>query len=87
MSDQPLRIAIVGAGGISRHHRTALLAVPELATLVAVCDGRESAAEMLASSMPNPAKVFTNHLSMIEEGGFDAAIIAVPHFLHFSDRE
>lgn len=84
MTNPPLRIAIVGAGGISRHHRTAILAMPEAATLVAVCDARESAAQALATSLPEPAATFSNHLSMIEAGGFDAAIIAVPHFLHFS---
>jgi predicted dehydrogenase len=84
VTDAPLRIAIVGAGGISRRHRTAILEMPDLASLVAVCDARESAAQQLAASIPEPAATFNNHLSMLDAGGFDAAIIAIPHFLHFS---
>ncbi|MBX3069254.1 MAG: Gfo/Idh/MocA family oxidoreductase [Thermomicrobiales bacterium] len=83
MSDHPLRIAIVGAGGISRRHRAAILAQPESATLVSVCDARPDAAQTLASSLTDPASTFGDHRVMIDAGGFDAAIIAVPHILHF----
>ncbi len=83
VSDGPLRLAIVGAGGISRRHRTALLAMPDEAKLVGVCDSRADAAEALASSLPEPAESFTDHRSMIDSGRFEAAIIALPHFLHF----
>ncbi|MCO5223014.1 MAG: Gfo/Idh/MocA family oxidoreductase [Thermomicrobiales bacterium] len=83
MTDGPLRIAIVGAGGISRRHRTALLAMPESARLVSVCDASEDAAQALATSVPDPVATFNNHLRMLEAGGFDVAIVALPHVLHF----
>lgn len=84
MNDRPLRIAIVGAGGISRRHRTAILALPEAAMMVAVCDARTDAAQSLAASMPEPVATYCDHRALIEAGGFDAAIVALPHFLHFS---
>jgi predicted dehydrogenase len=84
VSGSPLRIALVGAGGISRHHRTALLATPELTTLVAVCDAREAAARVFAETMPERPAVFADHRRMIDAGGIDAAIVGLPHFLHFT---
>jgi predicted dehydrogenase len=78
-----VRFAIVGAGGISRHHRTALLATPDLSRLVAVCDAREDAARAFAAGMPEPAAVYADHRALIAAGGFDAAIVALPHHLHF----
>lgn len=82
VSEAPLRIAIVGTGGISRHHRTAIQETPALTELVAVCDAREDAARAFVESVGIPVRVFTDHRAMIEAGGFDGAIIALPHFLH-----
>lgn len=80
---RPLRFAIIGAGGIGRHHKTALLALPELARLVAVCDARESVAATFALGFPEPVEVVADHRLLLDRGTIDAAIIALPHFLHF----
>lgn len=79
----PMRFAIIGAGGISRHHRDAFLATPELSRLVAVCDARREVAQALAAQMPEPVRVASDHHEVLNREEVDAAIIALPHFLHF----
>jgi predicted dehydrogenase len=80
----PLRVAMVGAGGVSRLHLPAFLGAPEAVRLVAVCDIYRPAAEAYAASAPDSESVavFADHRELIARGGFDAAVIGLPHFLH-----
>lgn len=81
-AEAPLRVAIVGAGGISRHHKTALLTIPDSVRLAAVCDAREEVARALADGMPGPVDVVTDYHDLLDRDALDAAIIALPHWLH-----
>jgi predicted dehydrogenase len=74
---------MVGAGGISRHHRAAFLAAPELARLVTICDAREAVARDFAAQFPEPVNVVGDHHQLLNRNLFDAAIVALPHNLHF----
>jgi predicted dehydrogenase len=80
----PVRFGLIGAGGISRRHRDGFVARPDLARLVAVCDARPEVAQTFADSLPEPADVYTDHRRLLESGTIDAAIVALPHFLHAS---
>lgn len=79
----PIRFAIVGAGGISRHHRAGFLAAPELASLAAVCDARLESATAFAASLPSPVRVVADYRALLDPARIDAAIVALPHHLHF----
>src|SRR5262245_4338320 len=81
----PLRVAMVGAGGVSRLHLPAFLQCPAAVRLVAVCDTYRPAAEAYAASVAaeGGVAVFDDHRDLIVRGGFDAAVIGLPHFLHF----
>lgn len=79
----PIRFAMIGAGGISRHHRAGFLAAPELARLVAACDASSEVAAAFATSLPYPVRVVTDYRALLDPGQIDAAIVALPHHLHF----
>lgn len=79
----PLRYALVGAGNISRAHLEALGARPDLHTLVAVCDEDIEAARVRAKQAPGDAQVFSDYRELLERIPVDAAVIALPHYLHF----
>jgi predicted dehydrogenase len=79
----PLRFAIVGAGGISRAHRAAFEARPELARLVAVCDARIELATEFAAQLPEQPEIVGDYRQLLDPAKIDAAIVALPHWLHF----
>lgn len=79
----PVRFGLVGTGGVARLHRPAFTASPEPVELTAVCDVRLEAAQEYAQDLPGPVRVFADHREMAAAGGIDAAIVALPHYLHF----
>lgn len=79
----PVRFGLVGTGGVARLHLPGFTASPELVELAAVCDVREDAARSYAEALPYPVQVFAGHHEMATAGGIDAAIVALPHYLHF----
>lgn len=77
--NQPLRLALIGAGAISQTHAMALKRTA-LCRLVAVCDVNEQAAKSLAS--PYGAAHYGDYQSLLQSGGFDAAILCTPPHSH-----
>ena len=79
---QPLRIGIIGAGGIVRgfHLNPGWLAVPN-AQVVAVCDVNETVARKLAADFSIP-KVFTDFNELLKLDEIDAVDICTPNKVH-----
>jgi predicted dehydrogenase len=78
MTQQPFRVALIGAGGIAATHVDAIDLVDHV-SLVAVVDANREMAEKMAASRDIP--VFTDHrgLAAID---FDAAIVCTPPATH-----
>lgn len=72
-----LKVGIVGAGLISRHHAMAIESLHET-ELAAVCDPQLDRARLLA---PTTA-IFPDWRELAGSGQVDAVVIAVPHALH-----
>ena len=80
----PFRYAIVGAGAATRQlHLPVFGHRPDALALVAACDPSPAARAALAAEMPG-LQPFASHQEMIREAAFDAAIVTLPHHLHFS---
>lgn len=78
---KPVRIALIGAGGIvTQAHKPALLGFPEEIRPVAVADPHLPSAEALATEFGVPC--FSNHEEMLAGIAADAVLITTPHFLH-----
>lgn len=76
---QPLRIALVGAGAISQTHSLALRRT-SLCRLVAVCDVNAQAANSLAE--PHAAAAHADLDTLLSKESFDAAIVCTPPNSH-----
>ena len=76
---EPLRIAVIGAGGISKAHGAAVTAHPE-AQIAAVIDVSSEAAERRAGEWDVPA--YTDLSKMLDREKPGAAIIGTPHPTH-----
>jgi UDP-N-acetyl-2-amino-2-deoxyglucuronate dehydrogenase len=77
MSENPLRIGVIGAGAIGPSHAHSLQQVPQV-KLVAVCDQREEAAAGLAKEYGVDS--YTDLAEMLKV--VDAATLAIPSGLH-----
>ncbi|MBN1793327.1 MAG: Gfo/Idh/MocA family oxidoreductase [Candidatus Omnitrophica bacterium] len=78
-----VKIALLGCGRIvTRHVLPNLLDCPAC-TVVSLCDTSKDALHE-ASQHPSlrGAALFTDWQELLKKGGFDAAIISTPHFLH-----
>jgi len=82
-SPSPLRIALIGAGGISRAHTKAFPLFPNRIRLVAVADTALSAARSLAAENGADVSAFADHRELIAEARPEAAVITLPHYLHY----
>ncbi|WP_296219083.1 Gfo/Idh/MocA family protein [Pseudomonas sp. UBA2684] len=78
--NQPLRIALIGAGVMGRQHYHHLRTLDD-ATLCAVCDPGLQAAEFAAAC---GVPYFTDHQQMLEQSKPEAVIVANPNSLHVS---
>jgi predicted dehydrogenase len=76
----PIRIGIIGAGGISRAHLSAIQREPR-AECVAIADVSLAAARMVAEQFRIP-QVYTDYRQLLAADGIDAIIVCVPNFLH-----
>lgn len=76
---QPVKVGLVGVGGMGKGHVTALTKVEE-ADLVAVSDVNEEAVNAVAQE--TGAKPFTSYEELITNGGVEAVVIATPHYFH-----
>jgi UDP-N-acetylglucosamine 3-dehydrogenase len=80
---KPVRIALIGAGGIVCHaHKPAFLQFPHELQPVAVADSHRPAADELANAFGVPS--FPDYVEMLDRmpGEIDAVLITTPHFLH-----
>ena len=79
---KPLKVGIIGAGGIVRgfHLNPGWLAVPG-AEVVAVCDVNEAAARKLAADFNIP-QVFTNFHDLFKVAEIDVVDICTPNKVH-----
>ena len=84
MNPTPLRFAMIGTGGISRAHWRGFAARPDAAVLTAACDPNATAlAAFVQETGLKDLRTFADHRAVIRAGGFDAAIITLPHHLHY----
>lgn len=81
----PLRIAFLGAGGITRRHAAAVISHPDKFTAIGIADPHRPAAEKLAAGFEGDVPVFDSHTDLLDALGdrVDGAVITTPHFLHF----
>ncbi len=76
-------MAIIGAGGVSRHHCNAIVQQPETATLVAVADRNLDSARTLVAAAPYEVDIVDDYRLLLDRQNTDAVIVAVPHHLHY----
>lgn len=81
MSEQKLRIGIIGAGGISYMHEAGYTEIDDLCELVAFCDLDEELARSRAE--PYQARVYTAYQDLIDDPAIDMVDITVPHRWHY----
>ena len=77
----PLKVGLVGTGGISRAHMTAYLEHPDRVQLTAVCDIVEPAAQEYAKKTGVEA-VYTDFDQMLREADIDAVDNCTGHAQH-----
>ena len=78
---EPLKVGLIGAGGISRQHLPGYQLAPDDIRLTAVCDIREDAALKFADEAGVDA-VFTSADEMLEQSDIDAVDICTIHDQH-----
>lgn len=76
---KPLKLGIVGVGGMGRGHVRKLSAV-DFVELVAVADVVKETAHQVGAEYG--LKAYTSHEQLLEESGAEAVLIAVPHPFH-----
>ena len=79
MSDQHIRLGLIGAGRIATAYEQALRN-SEVVKLVAAADNNPEAAEAMAEGVGAPA--FTSHIDMAEKTELDAVLICTPPDSH-----
>ena len=80
----PVRVALIGTGGIAGHHLNELAALgADKVRVVALCDIAEDRAYAAAADIEG-ARVFTDYRQMFDDAGdeLDAVYICVPPFAH-----
>ena len=78
---EPMKVGLVGTGGISNRHMNAYLAHPERVHLTAVCDIIESRAQEYAEKA-GVDTVYLDYDEMLRDGDIDAVDICTSHDLH-----
>jgi predicted dehydrogenase len=77
----PVRIGMIGGGGIAAQHLSGYLAIPEGARVSAVADIDPERARIHADRAGS-ARVFTDYREMLASSLVDAVDICLPHHLH-----
>lgn len=81
MSQQKVRVGIVGASNVSRIHEAGYTEIDDLCELTAFCDIDEEKAHSRAK--PYQARVYTNYQHLLADAEIDMIDITVPHRLRF----
>lgn len=76
---EPVRLALVGCGGISHMHARGALAQPGAAKFVAVCDADTRRAEERGQMLSAPARSWEDILA---DASIEAVDLCLPHALH-----
>src|SRR5690554_6052915 len=92
MTDHPVKLAMIGCGGIARRHVVAMKDLiargRDSFTVSAVCDTNSEAAQNLAEELHEmigaTPKVYTDYRQMLEQEEIDGADLSLPHGLHHS---
>ena len=79
--NKPLRIGLVGAGMVSRHHLIAWASIADQARVVAVADPSADNAARRATEFEIP-KTYASAEAMLAEAELDAIDIAAPREMH-----
>jgi predicted dehydrogenase len=79
----PLKIALVGCGGIAAKHAHHLMTIPDQVEMVSFMDpSLDKAVQMAQKYGSRTSRVYTDYSEMIETGKPDAVVIAIPPFAH-----
>lgn len=78
---KPLKVGLIGTGGISRAHLPAYAQFPEEVKLTAVCDIFEDAAQERAKEA-NVDDIYLDYETMLKEADIDAVDICTGHDTH-----
>jgi predicted dehydrogenase len=81
MSENRVRIGLIGAGGISYMHEAGYMEIDDLCELIAFCDLDEEQARSRAE--PYMARVYTAYQDLLADPNIDMVDITVPHHLHY----
>jgi predicted dehydrogenase len=85
---QPLRLVMIGCGGMARHHLRRILQQQETTQVIATCEPSGQAYEAFcilfeeAGLVPPPNQPNLDQLLRERSGEIDAAFIITPHVLH-----
>src|SRR4051794_13507285 len=79
--NKPLRVGLIGAGMVSRHHLIAWAALGDDARVVAIADPSHDNAARRAGEFNIP-KIFADAEAMLAEADIDAVDIAAPRAMH-----
>lgn len=78
---EPLKVGLVGTGGIATRHLTAYLERPDRVQLTAVCDVVENLAQDFAKSA-GVSDIYTDIDQMLREADIDAVDVCTSHDYH-----
>ncbi len=76
----PIKVGLIGTGGIATAHINGYAEHPELITVAAVADVRQDVVDRVAGELG--AAAFTDYQAMLNEADIDAVDICLPHHLH-----
>ncbi len=78
----PIRIGLIGAGGIADHHLAGYAAIPDRVRVTAVADANPEALKRRTEE--TGATGYTDFLELVKDPEVDAVDICLPHHLHRS---
>ena len=92
MSQETIRLAFIGCGGIARRHVKAIKDLVDRGrtgfTVTAVCDSNVEAAQNLAEEIHEllgmTPRIYNDHQTMLTKEEIDGADLCLPHGLHHS---
>jgi predicted dehydrogenase len=74
---------MIGTGAIAKLHLPAFLNRPDAVRLSLICDLNSEAAAKVSRQLPYPVAVEADYRRLIGAEDVDAALVALPHHLHF----
>ena len=82
MSARPLRVGVIGAGGIARHQHIPSYNRCDGIDIVAVCDTNEDALEAVRSEL-GIASTYTEYAGMLSAGALDLVSVCTSNDVHY----